>query len=132
VNAIQHSLAIISKYTCTTWRYPAISSDGTFTGTGCIPAGSRVFLESSADCSVVSPVGAKAVCYALKKYGAYVLRHTNDTAFSFLFETPTPGQPGGSGADPYPGAGFTADYYNLTSIPWSRLKVAKDCQCTPY
>jgi hypothetical protein len=132
VNAIQHSLAIISKYTCTTWRYPAISSDGTFTGTGCIPAGSRVFLESSADCSVVSPVGAKAVCYALKKYGAYVLRHTNDTAFSFLFETPTPGQPGGSGADPYPGVGFTADYYNLTSIPWSRLKVAKDCQCTPY
>jgi hypothetical protein len=130
-NAIQHSLALLSKYACSTWRYPAATSDGTFTGTGCIPVGSRVYLDSSADCFVVSPVGQKAVCYALQKYGAYVIR-TTGAAFSLMFEAPTPGQPGGSGADPYPGVGFNTDSYELSSIPWSRLKVAKDCQCTPY
>ena len=130
-NAIQHALAFASNYVCATSRYPAIWSDGYFSGAGCIPMGSRVFLDSSADCSTVSPVGEKAVCYALQKYGAYAVG-TTSAAFSLLFEVPTSGQPGGSGPDPYPGVGFTGDYYGMPNIPWSRLKVAKDCQCTPY
>jgi hypothetical protein len=131
-NAIQHALAITSSYTCSSnWRYPATQSNGTFSGTGCIPAGSRVFLDSTADCSTVSGAGEKAVCHALKKYGAYVVG-TADSTFNVVFEVPTYGQPGGSGPDPYPGVGFSWDYYDMASIPWSRLKVAKDCQCTPY
>jgi hypothetical protein len=130
-NAIQHALAFASNYVCATSRYPALWSDGYFSGAGCIPMGSRVFLDSSADCSTVSPAGEKAVCYALQKYGAYAVG-TTSSAFSLLFEVPTPGQPGGSGADPYPGVEFTGDYYGMPNIPWSKLKVAKDCQCTPY
>jgi hypothetical protein len=129
-NAIQHALAFVSNYVCTNYRYPAGRSIGTSSGAGCIPMGGRVFLDSSADCSTVSPVGEKAVCYALKKYGAYAVG-TTSSAFSFMFETPTAGQPGGSAPDPYPGVGFTGDYYGMERIPWSKLKVAVDCRCSP-
>jgi hypothetical protein len=130
-NAIQHALAFTTKYACNTYRYPATTSNGSLTAPGCIPVGARVFLDSGADCSTVSPAGEKAVCYALQKYGAYVIG-TGGSTFSFKFEVPTEGQTGGSGADPYPGVGIVGDYYNMVSIPWSRLKVAPDCQCSPY
>jgi hypothetical protein len=130
-NAIQHALSVTTRYACSTYRYPAVKSDGTFSGTGCIPVGGRIFLDSSADCSIVSPVGEKAVCYALQKYGAYVTGMAG-SPFSVTFEVPTGGLPGGSGPDPYPGVGLDEDSYELSHIPWSRLKVAKDCQCTPY
>jgi hypothetical protein len=131
-NAIQHALAFVSNYVCsTTSRYPATKTNGYFSGAGCIPMGSRVFLDSTADCSTATPVGEKAICYALQKYGAYAVG-TTSSAFSLEFEVPTAGQPGGSGADPYPGVGFTGDYYGMPNIPWSKLKVAKDCQCMPY
>ncbi|HSK77548.1 MAG TPA: hypothetical protein VLQ45_13945, partial [Thermoanaerobaculia bacterium] len=131
-NAIQHALAFGSQYVCdTAYRFPATWENGSFAGAGCIPTGTRVFLDSTADCSTVSPAGEKAVCYALKKYGAYATTHSG-SAFTLQFETPTAGQPGGSGADPYPGAGLSGDYDNLSNIPWANLKVAKDCQCTPY
>lgn len=130
-NAIQHALALKSRYACSTWRYPAPQSNGSFSGAGCIPVGSRVFLDSSADCSTVSSVGEKAVCHALRKYGAYVIG-TAGSAFNIVFEAPSTGQPGGSGPNPYPGVGFPWDYYDMVNIPWSKLKVAKDCQCAPY
>lgn len=131
-NAIQHALAFGSQSVCdTAYRFPATWENGNFAGAGCIPTGTRVFLDSTADCSAVSPAGEKAVCYALKKYGAYAMTHSG-SAFTLQFETPTAGQPGGSAADPYPGVGFSGDYDNLSNIPWDKLKVAKDCQCTPY
>jgi hypothetical protein len=130
-NAIQHALAFSTSHACTTYRYPATKSKGWKTGTGCIPMGARVFLDSSANCSTVSPVGEKAICYALQKYGAYVV-HTASSAFTLKFEAPSSGLPGGSAPDPYPGVGLTRDSINLSHIPWTKLKVAKDCQCTPY
>jgi hypothetical protein len=130
-NAIRHALVFHSQYACNTYRYPATNSNGTSTAAGCIPQGARVFLDSAADCSTVSPVGEKAVCYALQKYGAYMIG-TGGSVFEIKFEVPTSGQPGGSGPDPYPGVGFVWDAYDMANIPWSRLKVAKDCQCTPY
>jgi hypothetical protein len=130
-NAIQHALALTTKHACGTFRYPAADSNGSSTDTGCISVGVRIFLDSGADCSTVTPVGEKAVCYALQKYGAYVIG-TGGSTFSFKFEVPTEGQTGGSRADPYPGVGIVGDYYNMVSIPWSRLKVAPDCQCSPY
>lgn len=130
-NAIRHALAFTTKYACSTFRYPAVQSNGSYTGTGCVPVGARVFLDSGADCSTVSPVGEKAVCYALQKYGAYVIG-TGGSTFSVKLEVPTEGQTGGSGPDPYPGVGIVGDYYSMVNIPWSRLKVAPDCQCSPY
>jgi len=130
-NAIQHALVFRSQYACSTYRYPALQSNGTFSGTSCIPAGSRIFLDKSADCSTVAPVGERAVCYALQKYGAYAIGIAG-SPFSIVFEAPSGGQFGGSAPDPYPGVGLGWDYYDMTRIPWSQLKVAPDCQCTPY
>jgi hypothetical protein len=130
-NAIQHALAFSTQYACGTYRYPAAQSNGIYTGAGCIPAGSRVFLDAGADCSVIPTAGEKAICYALQKYGAYSLGESG-VPFGLNFEISTQGQPGGSGPSSFAGAGFTGNYYALTNIPWSRLKVAKDCLCTPY
>ncbi|HSK80765.1 MAG TPA: hypothetical protein VLQ45_30200, partial [Thermoanaerobaculia bacterium] len=128
-NAIQHALAFNTQYACNTYRYPASKTNGAATGTGCIPTGARVFLDSAADCSTVTPVGQKAICYALKKFGAYAT-NTGSGPMGLWFETPSGGQPGGSAADPYPGVGLTSDGIDLPNIPWSRLKVAADCQCS--
>ncbi|HKV11666.1 MAG TPA: hypothetical protein VJ725_26205 [Thermoanaerobaculia bacterium] len=130
-NAIQHALGFTSKYACSTWRYPATGAGGTYAGTGCIPVGARIYLDSGADCSTVSPAAEKAVCYALQKYGAYSIGSGGST-FSFKLEVPTYGQAGGSGPDPYPGVGLVMDYYDMVNIPWSRLKVAADGQFAPY
>ena len=121
--AIPHALHFASQSTCSTFRYPAIKSDG-HTGSPCIPEGTRVFLDSSANCAAVTPVGSEAVCYALQKYGAYE-SDTAGSAFSIGLE----GSGGSTIAQPYINAGFTADYYNMTNIPWSHLHVAADCQC---
>jgi hypothetical protein len=130
-NAIQHALAVTTRFACSTYRYPATKSDGIYTGTGCVPAGSRLYLDSTAACSTVSPVGEKALCYALQKYGAYVTGF-GGSPFAVMFEAPTAGLPGGSAADPYPGVGIVGDFYDLSHIPWAKLRVAPDCQCTPY
>jgi hypothetical protein len=129
-NAIQHALAFGSKYTCAasvaTYRYPAGKHNGSYTGAGCIPAGSRVFLDSSADRSTVSPAGEKAICYALQKYGAY-LTGASSAVFNLELEGPRDGQPGGSASNPYPGVGLGEDS-GLKNIPWGKLKVAVDCR----
>ena len=121
--AIQHALHFSSSYTCSSYRYPALKSDGHSSGY-CIPEGARVFLDSSADCSKVTPAGSEAVCYALQRYGAYA----TDTGGSPL----TMGFEGDGNKDVpsvYSNAGFTSDYYNMSNIPWSHLHVAAGCQC---
>lgn len=121
--AIQHALHFSSSYTCPTYRYPATKSDGSSSGY-CIPEGTRVFLDSSANCNAVTPVGAEAVCYALQRYGTYDT-DTGGSPFAMGFE--------GDGKNDVPAvysnAGFGSDYYNMKSIPWSHLHVAADCQC---
>jgi hypothetical protein len=110
------------------YRYPATKNSGSAMGAGCIPAGSRVFLDSSADCSTVSPVGEKAICYALQKYGAYMTATSKDV-FNLDLEIPTDGQPGDSGPNPYHGVGL-GENLGLPNIPWFKLKVAADCRCS--
>lgn len=61
-NAIRHALAVTTRFACGTYRYPATKSDGTYTGTGCVPVGSRLYLDSTAACSTVTPAGEKALC----------------------------------------------------------------------
>jgi chitodextrinase len=122
--AIGHALAFSSSFTCPSYRYPALKDDGHYSG-ACIPEGARVFLDSTANCSTVSPVGAEAVCYALQKYGAYS-DDTGGSPMAFVME--------GDGVNDVPSAyanaGVGWDYYNMSSIPWSHLHVAADCQCT--
>jgi hypothetical protein len=121
--AIEHALEFSSRFTCPTYRYPAMKSDGNASG-GCIPAGARVFLDSSASCTTVTPVAAQAVCYALQNYGAYA-EDTGGSAFAIGFQ--------GDGATDIPpvysNAGLAWDYYDMSSVPWSHLHVAADCQC---
>lgn len=121
--AIRHALHFSSQYTCSTYRYPATKSDGSSSG-ACIPEGGRVFLDASANCAAVTPAGAAAVCYALRKYGAYNT-DTGGSPFAMGFE--------GDGVNDVPSAyskaGFGWDYYDMKKIPWSHLHLASNCQC---
>lgn len=123
--AIPHALHFSSSFTCATYRYPAIKSDGSHTGS-CIPEGTRVFLNSSTNCAAVTPAGSEAVCYALQRYGAYDT-DTSGSTFALGFE--------GDGMNDVPAvysqAGFGWDYYDMKNIPWSHLEVATNCACTP-
>jgi hypothetical protein len=121
--AIQHALHFSSSFTCSTFRYPATKSDG-FTSGFCIPEGARVFLDSSANCAAVTPVGSEAVCYALQRYGAYDT-DTGGSPFAMGFE----GDGNNDIPSVYSNVGFGGDYYDMKSIPWSHLHVAADCQC---
>jgi len=121
--AIQHALHFSSRYTCSSYRYPALKSDGHSSGY-CIPEGARVFLDSSADCSAVTPAGSEAVCYALQRYGAYDT-DTGGSPFAMGFE----GDGNNDIPSAYSNAGFGWDYYDMSNIPWSHLHVAAGCQC---
>jgi hypothetical protein len=122
--AIPHALHFASDMTCQTFRSPAIKSDGTNTSPDCIPEGARVFLNSSANCAFNAgkPI-EEAVCFALKRYGAFVT-DSSSVPFAIGFEGATSGLPGGSGASPYAAGGLWWDYYDMHSIPWPDLEVA--------
>ena len=55
---------------------------------------------------------------ALQKYGA-INRDNSASPLSVSFEAPI------GEADPYPGAGFRWDYYDMPHIPWDRLRVVR-------
>jgi hypothetical protein len=123
-SAIPHALHIATDITCPTYRSPAIKSDGTSSNQNCVPMGARVFLDGSANCAFNrhAPI-EEAVCYALKRYGAFVT-DTSAARFTIGFEGSSAGEPGGSGPSPYHAGGIRWDYYNMSGIPWSRLHVS--------
>jgi hypothetical protein len=121
--AIAHALHFATDITCPTYRSPALKSDGSSSDPSCIPEGTRVFLDSGANCAFDSskPI-EEAVCFALKRYGAFAT-DTAGTRFAMGFEGDSSGQPGGSGPSPYAAGGLEWDYYDMSSIPWQHLHV---------
>lgn len=122
--AIPHALHFASDMTCSTFRAPAVKSDGTNTSPDCIPEGARVFLDSGANCAFnpAKPI-EEAVCFALERYGAFVTDSSGAT-FAIGFEGATSRLLGGSGPSPYAAGGLAWDYYDMHAIPWQDLHVA--------
>lgn len=119
---INHALVFSTNHCmtgATNFRYPAIKTDGKFSGPGAVMEGSRLQLDPSINVAAIPNItkGEKMVAKALQKYGAYVI-DCGGANMAFIFEQPTPGQ-----TDPYPGVGFTYDYFGMDHIPWERLRV---------
>lgn len=117
---IDHALVFNSGLACVErYRYPATQSSGTSTAPTCLPEGARIQLDPAVDVDAIPGItpGERAVAKALQIYGAYLGGETAGP-MGFLFERPT------YDADPYPvAASFLWDYFALSRIPWSRVRV---------
>jgi len=100
------------------FRFPATKTDGAnMAGVATpIPEGARVQLDPHIDVDALPGItrGERTVARALQRYGAYC-GDNGGARMAFLFEYTT--------SDAYRKAGLGWDYFDMTHIPWSRLRV---------
>jgi hypothetical protein len=121
---ITHALALQTNNACTTFRSPALKSDGTSTRDDCIPEGALLQLDPSLDLSKLNLApGELAVATAMQHYGGYVM-DVAATPLSVSFELDRSAAPGVLGKT-YKDAGFRWDYDAMENVPWKKLRVLK-------
>lgn len=121
---IPHALVVQSDNVCaTTFRPPALKTDGDSTRSDCIPEGARLQLDPAIDVAAIPGItpGEVAVARALQVYGAYLIDRAG-TLLAVSFEVAPDAGPTTTGAV-YTQAGFAWDYYGMPQVPWSRLRV---------
>lgn len=122
---IDHALVLQSDDVCAAVaRPPALKTDGDSTRGDCLPEGSRLQLDPKLDVATLSGLtsGERTVARAMQVYGGYVIDR-GGAPLSVSFErAPDAGRTPGS---VYTAAGLAWDYYGLTHVPWSRLRVLR-------
>jgi hypothetical protein len=121
---IPHALFFATDMAHTTeFRYPAIKTDGDNSAGVAhpIPEGTRIQLDPTIDVESIPGItpGEIAVAKALQTYGAYC-GDKGGSRMGFIFEYVD------DGTDPgqvYVDAGLAWDYFDMTHIPWSSLRV---------
>ncbi|WP_233211150.1 hypothetical protein [Mycobacterium sp. shizuoka-1] len=118
---IPHALALQTSNACTTFRRPALKSDGTSVRSDCIPEGAHLQLDPVLDLSTLGlSKGELAVATAMQRYGGYVV-DVGGAPLSVSFELDT-SAPHGLGKV-YQAAGFRWDYDPMDRVPWEKLRV---------
>jgi hypothetical protein len=121
---IPHALALQTNNACTTFRPPAIKTDGKSTGADCIPEGARLQLDPVVDLSTLGlSKGALAVATAMQRYGGYIV-DVGGAPLSVSFERDTSAPPNKPGKV-YEDAGFRWDYDAMDLVPWDMLRVLR-------
>lgn len=121
---IPHALVLQSDSVCaTTFRPPALKTDGLSTRADCIPEGSRVQLNPAINVSAIPGItpGERAVARALQVYGGYLIDR-GGAPLSVSFEVAPDAGPTTTGAV-YARAGFAWDYHGMPHVPWRQLRV---------
>lgn len=119
---IPHALALQSSNVCTTFRAPALKSDGASARADCIPEGALLQLDPSLDLSKLGlSKGELAVATAMQHYGGYMM-DVAGTSMSVSFELDTHAAPGTLGKT-YTDAGFRWDYDAMEHVPWQQMRV---------
>lgn len=119
---IPHALALQTNNACSTFRSPALKSDGTSMRSDCIPEGAHLQLDPSLDVSRLGLTKAElAVATAMQRYGGYVV-DVGGAPLSVSFELDTTAPPPGLGSV-YGAAGFRWDYDPMDHVPWEKLRV---------
>lgn len=119
---IPHALALQTNNACSTFRPPALKSDGTSQRADCIPEGARLQLDPSLDLSRLGlSKGALAVATAMQRYGGYIV-DVGGAPLSVSFELDT-SAPTAALGKVYETAGFRWDYDPMDRVPWEKLRV---------
>ncbi len=124
---INHALAFASNaVTPNTFQFPAKKTDGSNMAglplNSTLPEGARIRLDPTIDLAAIPGIteGELAVGRALQKYGAFCVDQA-DPRLAFAFQNPA-GDPAGN---PYPGVGFSWDYYGMKHLPWNKLQLMR-------
>jgi hypothetical protein len=122
---VNHALFISSDIAGALFTGPATKSDGTnMAGVSTpIPEGTRIQLDPSIDVDAIPGISAaeKVIAKTLQTYGAYV-GDQGGARMAVIFEVAPDATSTNPGAV-YTGAGLEWDYYDMTDIPWSSLRV---------
>jgi hypothetical protein len=119
---IPHALALQSSNACSTFRPPALKSDGASARGDCIPQGARLQLDPALDLSQLGLTnGEFAVATAMQRYGGYLV-DVGGAPLSVSFELDTSVPPHTLGRA-YTAAGFRWDYDPMDHVPWEKLRV---------
>ena len=123
---IPHALVVQTDTVCaTTFRSPALKTDGDSTRSDCMPEGARLQLNPAIDVAAIPGItpGEVAVARALQVYGAYLIDRAG-TSLAVSFEVAPDAGANNPGAV-YTQAGFGWDYYGMPHIPWQQLRVLR-------
>ncbi|MGY4709452.1 carbohydrate-binding domain-containing protein [Mycolicibacterium sp. CBM1] len=122
---INHALFISSNLAGALLASPATKSDGTnLAGVETpIPEGTRIQLDPSIDVDAIPGItdAEKVIAKTLQTYGAYV-GDQGGSAVAVVFEVAADATSTNPGAV-YTSAGLSWDYYDMSAIPWSSLRV---------
>ena len=119
---IPHALALQTSNACSTFRPPALKSDGRSTRADCIPEGAHLQLDPSLDLSSLGlTTGELVVATAMQRYGGYVV-DAGGAPLSVSFELDASAAPSALGKV-YQSAGFRWDYDPMDRVPWEKLRV---------
>jgi hypothetical protein len=111
---IDHAITMAIGTTCSSFVFPATKSDGSGSGSSCLPEGVRVQLDPSINLAGISGITPfeLMVGKALQTYGAYIKDTAGSgTSGAIGFENPADGNP-----DVYKQMGIS-DYYNFPHLP---------------
>jgi len=128
--SIDHALNFLTSNPMSgTYRYPASNVDGTRTEADGLQEGMRIQLDPAVNVNAISGMsaGERMIARALQLYGAFCTDNggDNNMACGFYVEEYT-----GTGPDPYAAVGITSDWFQLSHIPRSSLRVL-DASMTP-
>lgn len=123
---IDHALVLQTDNVCrTTFRAPALKTDGTSIRTDCIPEGARIQLDPLLDVAKIPGItaGEKTVAKAMQVYGGYVIDR-GGAPLSVSFERATDATSASPGRT-YAASGLSWDYHGMPHVPWQKLRVLR-------